>query len=71
MTIKLIALDLDGTTLNKSGRLSARTKAALEEAIRGGVHVVIATGRTFSAVPEEVKAIEGIEYILSSNGAEK
>ena len=35
MTIKLIALDLDGTTLNKSGRLSARTKAALEEAIRG------------------------------------
>ncbi len=70
MTIKLIALDLDGTTLNKSGRLSARTKAALEEAIRGGVHVVIATGRTFSAVPEEVKAIEGIEYILSSNGAE-
>ena len=32
MTIKLIALDLDGTTLNKSGRLSARTKAALEEA---------------------------------------
>ena len=47
MTIKLIALDLDGTTLNKSGRLSARTKSALEEAIRGGVHVVIATGRTF------------------------
>lgn len=39
MTIKLIALDLDGTTLNKSGRLSARTKSALEEAIRGGVHV--------------------------------
>ena len=33
MTIKLIALDLDGTALNKSGRLSARTKAALEEAI--------------------------------------
>ena len=37
MKIKLIALDLDGTTLNKRGRLSARTKAALEEAIRGGV----------------------------------
>ncbi len=70
MTIKLIALDLDGTTLNKKGRLSERTKNALEEAIRCGVHVVIATGRTFTAVPEEVKAIEGIEYILSSNGAE-
>ncbi len=70
MTIKLIALDLDGTTLNKKGRLSDRTKGALEEAIRHGVHVVIATGRTFTAVPEEVKAIEGIEYILSSNGAE-
>ncbi len=70
MAIKLIALDLDGTTLNRSGRLAARTKAALEAAIRRGVHVVIATGRTFSAVPDEVRAIEGIEYILSSNGAE-
>lgn len=70
MAIKLIALDLDGTTLNRSGRLAARTKAALEAAIRRGVHVVIATGRTFSAVPDEVKEIEGIEYILSSNGAE-
>ena len=70
MAIKLIALDLDGTTLNRSGRLAARTKAALEAAIRCGVHVVIATGRTFSAVPDEVREIEGIEYILSSNGAE-
>lgn len=70
MTIKLIALDLDGTTLNSKGRLSDRTKFALEKAIKSGVHVVIATGRTFSAVPDEVKAIKGIEYILSSNGAE-
>lgn len=70
MSIKLIALDLDGTTLNRNGRLTDRTKQALEAAIRQGVHVVIATGRTFSAVPDEVKAIEGIEYILSSNGAE-
>lgn len=70
MSIKLIALDLDGTTLNRNGRLTERTKQTLEAAIRQGVHVVIATGRTFSAVPDEVKAIEGIEYILSSNGAE-
>ena len=32
MTIKLIALDLDGTTLNSKGRLTQRTKNALEKA---------------------------------------
>lgn len=70
MTIKLIALDLDGTTLDKSSRLSDGNRQALEEAIRRGVHVVIATGRAFSVVPPEVLQIDGMEYIITSNGAE-
>ena len=56
MTIKLIALDLDGTTLNKSGRLSARTKAALEEAIRGGVHVGLEQGGSDASAAEQPTA---------------
>ena len=32
MTIKLIALDLDGTTLNKEGKLSEGNRRALQEA---------------------------------------
>ena len=69
MAIKLIALDLDGTTLNDDKHISDVTKATLEEAIDKGVNVVIATGRTYSAIPEDVFKIRGIQYVLTSNGA--
>lgn len=68
MNIRMIALDLDGTTLNGWG-LTQNTKETLEEAIRAGVHVVIATGRTYSSLPEDIFKIEGLEYIITSNGA--
>ncbi|MCI1986274.1 MAG: Cof-type HAD-IIB family hydrolase [Lactobacillus sp.] len=45
MTRKLIALDLDGTTLNQAGALSANTIATLQAARAAGHLVVIATGR--------------------------
>lgn len=66
--IKLIALDLDGTTLTRNG-LTRRTRETLEEAIAYGIDVVIATGRPYSALPEDVKNIKGLEYIIISNGA--
>lgn len=69
MTIKLIALDLDGTTLNNDRVISAANRQALEEAVARGVNVVIATGRTFSALPPDVFEIKGIQYVLTSNGA--
>jgi Cof subfamily protein (haloacid dehalogenase superfamily) len=67
--IKLIALDLDGTTLDSKRGLTERAKRALEAAIKKGVYVIIATGRAYSALPEDVFKIEGIKYILTSNGA--
>ena len=66
--IKLIALDLDGTTLTRNG-LTRRTKETLEEVIARGLDVVIATGRPYSALPEQVKAIKGLEYVIISHGA--
>ncbi len=69
MTIKLIALDLDGTTLNDDRVISKANRQALEEAASKGTNVVIATGRAFSALPEDVFQIKGIQYVLTSNGA--
>ena len=69
MKIKLIALDLDGTTLRSKSVLSEETKDTLEAAIKKGVHVVVATGRTFTALPEQIFDIDGLEYIITSNGA--
>jgi len=69
MAIKLIALDLDGTTLNSKKELTPATQSALEEAIDRGIYVVIATGRVLSALPENVLKVDGIQYALTSNGA--
>ena len=70
MNIKCIALDMDKTTLNRESRLSEKNKEALEFAIKKGVHVVVASGRAFSALPADVMAVEGIDYAITSNGAE-
>ena len=69
MSIKLIALDLDGTTLNSAKRISERTCVALETPAKQGVHIVVATGRPFAALPEDVFHIHAIRYMLTSNGA--
>lgn len=70
MSIQLIALDMDRTTLDAEGRLSEETKQALQYAIAKGVHIVIASGRSFSALPADVMAVKGIEYAVTCNGAE-
>lgn len=70
MTIKLIALDLDGTTLNKEGKITPKTRNALEKAIDKGVKVVIATGRCFDALPVEMIDFPGLRYAITSNGAQ-
>lgn len=69
MTVKLIALDLDGTTLNSEGHISRKTRSALERAAEKGVNIVVATGRPRSALPEDIFEIEAIRYVLTSNGA--
>ena len=53
MSIKCIALDMDRTTLNAQGKLSKENREALIYAMQKGVHVCIASGRAFSALPEE------------------
>ena len=65
--IKLIALDLDGTTLTRNG-LTRRTRETLKEAMARGYKVVIATGRPFVALPEKVLEIRGLEHVIISNG---
>lgn len=69
MDIKCIALDLDRTTLNAQGRLSDGNRQMLSHAIEQGVHIVIASGRSFHTLPKDVVSVPGIEYAITSNGA--
>ncbi|MSE21224.1 HAD hydrolase family protein, partial [Lactobacillus parabuchneri] len=45
ITRKLIALDLDGTTLNNDSKISSQTAATIRAAVKQGYLVSIVTGR--------------------------
>ena len=67
--IRLIGLDLDGTTLTTDKKLTPHTKEVLEACIRQGIEVLPATGRVWSGIPEELMKMKGVHYVISSNGA--
>ncbi|MBP2645020.1 MAG: yidA 2 [Firmicutes bacterium] len=69
MAIKLIALDLDDTLLDKSKTISARNRRAIERAIEAGVTVTVSTGRMYqSALPYVLEL--GLDVpIITYNGA--
>jgi hypothetical protein len=69
MSVKIIALDLDRTTLNSEGKLSEGNRQALTAAINNGIHVCIASGRSFDTLPQDVLEIPGLEYAITGNGA--
>ncbi len=69
MKIKLVALDMDGTTLNSKVRLAAKTRSTIEKAMEAGAYVVPCSGRVFSQLPKEILALNGLNYVITSNGA--
>ena len=68
-TIRMIALDLDGTLLDSEKRLPAENYAALARAHAAGAYIVPATGRFFAAMPEAVRALPFLRYAITINGA--
>lgn len=67
--IKIIGLDLDGTTLQHYTGISPRVRASIQRAIQNGVVVLPATGRQLGGIPQEFLSIPGVRYALTSNGA--
>lgn len=68
--MKLIAFDLDGTLLKDNKELTARTLDALRKASEAGIHLVPTTGRLYDGVPEEIRTLSFIRYVIGANGAE-
>ena len=69
MSIKLIAIDMDGTLLNKQNLLTERNRKAIEMAKDKGIEVVIATGRVLKSAIYYSKDLELDSYIAACNGA--
>lgn len=57
--IRLIALDLDGTLLDRRGKVGPATWAALEAAVERGAAVAIATGRSVPAARHAMAELRG------------
>src|SRR5699024_10632311 len=69
MKIKMIALDLDRTTLNRNGRLSDENRKVLTELLGRGIHVIPASGRSLTSFPQEILTLPGLKYVITSNAA--
>ena len=70
MSIKIIFTDLDGTLLDSEKRLPEANRAALARAAEKGVHIVPATGRFYTGIPEALRALPFIRYAVCVNGAQ-
>lgn len=69
MEYKMIGLDLDGTLLKDNKSIDTKTKEYLEILSSNGVHIVPITGRPLSGIPDCVRNIKGVDYIISNNGS--
>ena len=67
---RLIAIDMDGTLLGVTGRVSARNLEALRSAEKAGAEVVIATGRRHCYAMEILQDLQlnPANAVVSSNG---
>ncbi|MGG3565003.1 Cof-type HAD-IIB family hydrolase [Neobacillus rhizosphaerae] len=68
--IKLVALDMDGTLLNKKGQISDANRQAIKEAQEKGIAVVLSTGRSLHTSREHAESLELTSYLVTVNGSE-
>ena len=68
--VGIIALDLDGTLLNSDKELSPGNRAALERAAEAGYEIVPTTGRFYGGMPQVIRELPFVRYVITINGAE-
>ena len=72
MSIKLIAVDIDGTLVNSKKEITPEVFAAIQDAKQAGVKVVIATGRPIAGVAkllDDLQLRDEGDYVVTFNGA--
>ncbi len=67
--IRLLAFDLDGTTITAHKTLSPGNRNALVAAAERGAALLPATGRMLTFLPKDILALPGARYAITSNGA--
>ena len=66
---KLVAIDLDGTMLNRYGIVTEKTKQVIEQVQKNQIEVIISSGRPIDSIKTIAKEIKSENYFISGNGA--
>ena len=66
--IELIALDLDGTLLNRNHEMSERTVNAVRAAHQKGYHIVVCTGRRYAMCLDLLNILDCTDEVIVDNG---
>lgn len=69
-TIRLVAIDMDGTLLAKDHTISKENRKAIQEAQQQGIHIVISTGRTRMTLDPIIEDLPLDSYLITVNGSE-
>jgi Cof subfamily protein (haloacid dehalogenase superfamily) len=68
--MKLIAIDMDGTLVNKQLKVTKENSDVISQAVRDGHHVVIATGRSYDEARHSLEEADLHIPLICVNGAE-
>ena len=66
---RLLAIDVDGTLVNRQDELTPATRAALARAHQAGIHVVLATGRRYARTLHLVEPLNINVPLVTASGA--
>ena len=66
---RLVAIDLDGTMLNRYGIVTEKTKQVIEQVQKNQIEVIISSGRPIDSIKTIAKEIKSENYFISGNGA--
>jgi 5-amino-6-(5-phospho-D-ribitylamino)uracil phosphatase len=69
VSIKLIAMDLDGTLLNSESRVPEENARAITEAAERGIEILIVTGRRYHSARLIVEALPCELHLIVNNGS--
>lgn len=72
MSIKLVAIDIDGTLLDSNRKISPKVKETLQRANESGIYIVLCTGRPLPGVTEQLAELDLYgpnDYVITYNGS--
>src|SRR5688500_20215939 len=67
--IRLIGIDVDGTLLDREGRLPDANREAIHDAVAAGIHVALVTGRSYPFARPVADPLPDAITLIVSNGA--